>query len=335
MSAGFAPFRPRRARLVRLAAVLACAALAAPPAAFAQAAAPAGDKIVLVSTSDVKGKTVPCGCHIPKGGLARRAAYVDSLRALNPATLVLDAGGFFPDSPGERDDAPFVTRAMRDLGVDVAGVGTRELSFGLGWFLATVKDAGLPVVCANLNDRATGKPVLPPSLVLKAGKAKVGVFGLISAQQSLGPAADSLAVSDPAAAARGAIAALRKQGATVIVLLSSLGRTETEDLALAVEGIDVAIASRNVPVLQRARKVNATTVVMGGEQSHYVGVTELTLDAKGKVADSRSDTWMLGPEVRDQPAMAARVAEFEARPDVKARRNPPRGAAADTTGAAR
>ena len=57
------------------------------------------------------------------------------------------------------------------------------------------------------------------------------ITGLISTQVDLGPARDSLTVSDPAIALKGAMAAMKKKGATVIVVLSQLGRTESEDLA--------------------------------------------------------------------------------------------------------
>jgi len=29
------------------------------------------DKLIILSTTDMKGKTLPCGCHVPKGGIAR------------------------------------------------------------------------------------------------------------------------------------------------------------------------------------------------------------------------------------------------------------------------
>jgi 5'-nucleotidase len=306
-------------------AALTCAAVSAPGAALAQGTAAAtspNDKLVILSTCDVKGKTLPCGCHIPKGGLARRAGFADSLRRVDPLLLLVDAGGFFPERPSERDDAVFVSQAMHDVGVNAAGVGERELMFGRGFFLATIANAKLPVVCANLLDRQTNRPLVRPWLVQNFGRVRVGVFGLITEEGSRGPAADSLAVTDPVAAARQAVADLRKQGATVIVLLSNLGKLPTEDLALAVDGIDVAIAARNVPLMQRNRAVNRTTVVLGGEQGHYVGLTEVTLDAKGRAVSTESGAYMLGPEVADQPAMLTRVAAYEALPEVKARRAP-------------
>ena len=309
--------------------VAALLALAAPGAMAAPAtptpAAPA-DRLVLVSTSDVKGKTVPCGCTTPKGGLSRRAGFADSLRRTTPNVLIVDSGGFFPDGKSERDDAPFMAAAMVELPVAAAGLGDRELLFGRSFLLATLESAPVPVVCANLWDRSPHRLLLKPSLVQAAGKQKVGFFGLMSLEAALGPSADSLQVSDPIEAARGAVAALRKQGANVIVLLSSLGKIETEDLVVAVPGIDVAIAGRNVPLLQRSRQIDSTTVVYGGEQGQYVGVTELGLDPKGKIVSRNSEAWMLGPEVADRPAMLAKVTAFEEQPSVKARRPPPKAA---------
>jgi 2',3'-cyclic-nucleotide 2'-phosphodiesterase (5'-nucleotidase family) len=310
--------------LIWLGTLLAPAALLAGPGPTGASAGAPADRLVLVSTSDVKGKTVPCGCSTPKGGLPRRAGFADSLRRTTPNVLIVDSGGFFPDTKNERDDAPFMAAAMVELPVAAAGLGDRELLFGRSFLLATLESSPVPVVCANLWDRSPHKLLVKPWLVVPAGKQKVGLFGLMNAQAALGPSADSLEVSDPIEAARGAVAALRKQGANVIVLLSSLGKIETEDLVVAVPGIDVAIAGRNVPLLQRSRQIDSTTVVYGGEQGQYVGVTELGLDSKGKIVSRSSEAWMLGPEIADRPALLAKVTAFEEQPSVKARRPPPK-----------
>lgn len=306
-------------------------ALAAPArAAEAPTAAPVG-QVVLLSTSDVKAKTMPCGCHVPKGGLARRAGFADSLRAIYPDLLVVDTGGFFPDGEAVRDDAPFVAQAMHDMGVAAAGVSDEELMFGRAYFLATLREHPVPVVCANLWERSPHRTLVQPWIVQQAGRYKVGLFGLIAPIAELGPSSDSLEVSDPTEAARGAVAALRKAGADVIVALSSLGKMPTEDLALAVPGIDVAVAGRNVPLLQRSRQLDQTTVVYGGEQGQFAVVTRLGLDGRGAIVSRDSEAWMLGPAVRDDPTMQARVAAFEARPEVAARRTRVKPANPDTT----
>ena len=65
-------------------------------------------RLVILATADLKGKTSPCGCHIPKGGLARLATFVDSTRAAGSPTLLLDAGGSFPEQDGRTELAEFM-----------------------------------------------------------------------------------------------------------------------------------------------------------------------------------------------------------------------------------
>ena len=69
-------------------------------------------RLLIVTSNDVSGKTSPCGCHTPKGGLARRAAFLDSVRSKRANVLVLDAGNFFPATDDEREAAPFMLAEM-------------------------------------------------------------------------------------------------------------------------------------------------------------------------------------------------------------------------------
>ena len=93
------------------------AAPSAPAPASASTKPAAGTStLVILSTADVKGKSSPCGCHTPKGGLSRRAAFADSVRAVNPNVLIVDAGGFFPEEAGYESAAVFMVESMKSLG---------------------------------------------------------------------------------------------------------------------------------------------------------------------------------------------------------------------------
>jgi len=210
------------------------AALAAP--ALASAASESG-RLVILSTSDVKGKTGPCGCHVPKGGLARQASFVDSTRMQYDQVLLVDDGGFFPDQTGDAEHAAFLMGAMNTLGVEAAGVSERELQFGGagrgggGSCSRTRTTPGLTLVSANLIDRTTHKPLVQPWLIVKKGDTKVGIFSVTSDKADPGSTRDSISVEEPVAAARKAVADLRRKGATVVVCLSQLGKVPSEDLA--------------------------------------------------------------------------------------------------------
>lgn len=294
--------------LVALAAVLPASARAQDAAGAAPAVA---DRLVILSTTDVQGKTGPCGCATPKGGFSRRAALADSLRALNPNLLVVDNGGYFPDLADYEPNAVFMLDAMAMAGVQVAGLGDREMQYGRGFLVATLAKARFPVVCTNLWDLQTKKRVAKPWTIVDVGGHPVGVFGLFSKTLGEARTGDSLAVGEPVEAARLAVTELRKAGATLIVLLSSLGKTATEDLVASVDGIDVAVAGRKVPVLNDGRKVKSTVVVYGGDQAHYMGRTDVGFDAKGHVVEAKAVTVALAPEIGENAGMLGIVKAFE------------------------
>jgi len=197
------------------------------------------------------------------------------------------------------------------LGYDAVGLADRDLRFGLAYLRSQIKRTQLPMVCANLYDKRTKTTALTPYVIKNIGNVKVGVLGLMSDKVDLGPARDSLAVQEPQMVAKRLIPEMRKKGAQVVVLLSQLGKVESEDLVTAVDGIDAVIVGRNVPMIQKGRLIKNTVACYGGEQGQYVGRTVITLGAGNKVVSSDNETFMLGPEVGEKPEIAALVKDFE------------------------
>jgi hypothetical protein len=138
----------------------------------------------------------------------------------------------------------------------------------------------------------------------------VGVFALTSDKVDLGPARDSLTLEEPAKAAARVIPEMKKKGATVIVLLSQLGKVESEDLVTSVDGVDAVIAGRNVPVLQKGRMIKNTVACYGGEQGQNIGRTIITLEASKKMQTGENDVFVLGPEVGEKPELLQLTKSF-------------------------
>jgi hypothetical protein len=92
-------------------------------------------------------------------------------------------------------------------------------------------------------DAAQGVALEAPRVVERGG-VKIGVFGLAD-PASL--AAYDVKASDPTAAARATVAALRKDGAQVIVALTQLDRADAKKLAQAKLGIDFIVVGRDAP----------------------------------------------------------------------------------------
>ena len=236
---------------------------------------------------------------------------MDSIKASYSQVALVDNGGFFPETDTQQDAAWFMMDAMKMLGTVAVGTSERELRWGVAYLKTLVNAKNLPMVSSNLLDAATKRPVLKPYVIEKIGRARVGFLSVMSDKVDLGPARDSLKVEEPGAAARRTVDEIRKKGATVVVLLSQLGKVESEDLAAAVPGIDVVICGHNVPLLQKGRMVKNTVTSYGGEQGQYLSRTLITLDARGAMATGENESFILGPETPDKPEIAKIVKDFE------------------------
>ena len=271
-----------------------------------------GARALIVTTNDVIAKTSPCGCHTPKGGFARRAAFLDSVRAERHDVLALDAGGFFPAIEGERDAGAFTLSSMARMGTAAAAVGPGELRFGYSFLREHARAAGVVLLAANLERRDTHAPGFERWRLFTAAGVPIGVFGLLPEGADLGPARDSLVAMSPENAARAAVDSLRTAGAQVIVLLSQLGGPGGDSLVARVPGIDLLVAGGGmVPIRPDARRIGRTVVIDGGSQGWQVGVADVRPGAAGAPARIDARTVVLGPEYAMQPAMAASVKAFE------------------------
>jgi hypothetical protein len=225
--------------------------------------------------------------------------------------LLVDNGGFFPEDDLHLPASWFLMDAMKLLGTDAVGLGDRDLRAGLAWLRSHIKRTGLQVVCANLYDKSTKKPAFQPYVIKNVNGIKVGIIGVMSDKSDVGPARDSIYLVEPSNVVKTTISEMRKKGVTVVVLLSQLGKIESEDLVTAVDGVDALIVGRNVPLIQTGRMVKNTIACYGGEQGQYVGRTIVTLGPKNKMASGENEMFILGPEITEKKEVADLVRGFE------------------------
>jgi 2',3'-cyclic-nucleotide 2'-phosphodiesterase (5'-nucleotidase family) len=225
--------------------------------------------------------------------------------------VVADNGNFFPEDELHQDSGWFMMDMMKLLDLKAVGTSANELRFGYAYLRANVKRTGIPLTSANLIDAASRKPAFEPYVLTTVGKVRVGFFSLMTDKDDLGPARDSLKVNEPTAAARAIVPELRKKGATVVVLLSQLGKVESEDLVTAVPGIDAVICGHNVPLIQKGRMIKNTIASYGGEQGQYLSRTLMTLDKTGHMTSADNESFILSPEVGEKADVLKLVKTFE------------------------
>ena len=141
-------------------------------------------KITILHTNDVHSHIDPFGPedgrNANKGGVARRATLVESIRKENPNTLLLDAGDIFQGTPyfnyygGELE-----FKLMSMLNYDLATIGNHDFDNGIDGLYAQMPHAKFEFVSANYDFSKTvmDTHVKPYKIFIKDG-IKIGVFGL-------------------------------------------------------------------------------------------------------------------------------------------------------------
>lgn len=287
----------------------------------------------------------------PATGLARIAALVQDLRSGPDASLLVDNGDFLQGSAlaeaaargiGTPPGTPHpVIAAMNAMGYDAAALGNHDFGHGLSQLLDVLRAARFPVLSANILTRPGRTPaedatLLPGGTLIRRDlpgrpPLTLGVLGLTpprSLQWELRQIDRVLFARDMVEAAEARAAALRRDGAEIVVALchSGLGRIahepEADDAALQVAhlpGIDAVVAGHThhlfpSPALPATRGfdprrglVQGRPVVNPGFNAQHLGVIDLGLVHDGQTWRVRSGRARLYP-ARPRSRAARRAA---------------------------
>ncbi|MHB8809897.1 MAG: UshA-like (seleno)protein [Desulfobulbaceae bacterium] len=120
------------------------------------------------------------------GGLSRRAYMIKQIQSEgDKPVLLLDAGALLFDQPSippsllpaRTIQAGGVSQAMQTMHYGAIGIAAQDLAGGLEFLLRQGREHGLPLLSANLVDRAGKKP-FKPSITTRVGETPVAVIGL-------------------------------------------------------------------------------------------------------------------------------------------------------------
>ncbi len=212
--------------------------------------------IVIMGLNDVHGALLPRQMKIKEegtrtpltfeaGGAAVLASHVELLRRVFGANFFLfDAGDEFQGTlESNASEGKHVVEFFNRIGVSAAAVGNHEFDFGpegdapldaagadvRGALKARMREARYPYLSANMayrDGRPLDFPNLQPSILLQAGRLKVGVIGLSTVMTPVTTRPEfvkDLAFSPGAQATLREARKLRKQGAHVIVVVAHAG----------------------------------------------------------------------------------------------------------------
>jgi 5'-nucleotidase len=268
-------------------------------------------KITILHTNDVHSHIEAFGPNegrnANKGGVARRASLVETLRNENPNTLLLDAGDIFQGTPyfnfygGELE-----FKLMSMLKYDVATIGNHDFDNGINGLYAQLPHAKFDFISANYDFTNTvmDTHVKPYKTFVKDG-IKIGVFGLgIELQGLVNKAAYKETVYlDPIEIAQDMSRILKTEEACdLIICLSHLGyeykkapsKISDIKLAKATQDIDLIIGGHthtflDKPTVETNAVGKSVLVNQVGCYGLYLGKIDFYFDAK-KLKAIESDT---------------------------------------------
>lgn len=141
-------------------------------------------QLTVLHTNDVHSYIDPFPADHPRnanmGGVARRAALIETIRKENPNVLLLDAGDIFQGTPyfnyygGELE-----FKLMSMMKYDASTIGNHDFDNGLQGLYAQLPHATFEFISANYDFKNTVMDgFVKPYKIFNKNGIKVGVFGL-------------------------------------------------------------------------------------------------------------------------------------------------------------
>lgn len=202
------------------------------------------------------------------GGFEARAAIIDSLRAINPNTILLDAGDMWQGSPYfNMFHGRLEVEAYNLLGYQAATIGNHEFDYGIDTLSARISEMQFPVICANYDFGSTPLAAqVKPYTIIEQNNWRIGIIGVSVNPKGLilQSHIQGIAYNDPIECVNHYANMLRnEQSCDLIIVLSHLGLHDDTTFNNVSDSVLIANTS-NVDIL------------LGGHTHQYKGVFHFT-----------------------------------------------------------
>mgnify|MGYP001577899936 FL=1 len=245
--------------------------------------------ITIVFTGDTRGELE--NCHCPKndfGGFERRSNYINEARQDTGEILLLDVGDVLPLFNSEFTtktityNAFISLKAMDLIGYDAMNAGESDIILGEKFLLEKSRNLKFPIISSNIVHKSTNQPYFKPYVIktMKNG-LKVGIIGVTNERYVIN--SKNLEVISNKEIVSKYVEELRYQ-VDLVVVLGHIGLPYSEDLAGAVDGIDVILSGHWDTETQEPTKVGKTIIMPSVSHSRKVGRLDLEIESEGLVS---------------------------------------------------
>ncbi|MBM7553448.1 bifunctional metallophosphatase/5'-nucleotidase [Thalassobacillus pellis] len=179
------------------------------------------------------------------GGAEYLAAYLNKYEQTNKNTLIVHAGDVVgASSPVSSllQDEPTI-EILNEIGFDVGTLGNHEFDEGVDEMLRLInggehpktgyfEGANFPYTAANVVDKETGDPILPPYVIKKVNGMPIGFIGVVTTETKnivLPSGIEGVKFTDEATAINKAVEELKAKGVEAIVTLAHVPSHSDQD----------------------------------------------------------------------------------------------------------
>jgi hypothetical protein len=260
----------------------------------------------LLLVTDLEGVLEPCGCTSrPHGGIDRLVPALAAARAEGIPSATVFAGDVFFGPRARRDEPPMqdvygaqtLAEVLHGLHVDAVAPGLSDMAQGPARLAALGRMAGAPLLSAGvtLDSEAPSARESAAALrgrqLLRLGEVRLGITSVVTKADARDWPKGGRGLLDPAVEAHTQVAALRRDGATVVLAIAQ--GAEQLEAVLAREAapmlvVGTGLATTGEPAV---RQVGSSIVVHGGHRGDGIVVLDLWLTTRPRslrVVDERT-----------------------------------------------
>ena len=263
-------------------------------------------EIIILHTNDM---------HSRIDNFGKLAYLADSLRRTHKYVFLVAAGDNFTGNPivDMYPDKGFpMIELMNMLHYDVSAIGNHEFDMGQELQNKRREQAHFPFVSCHID--ASGAVVKQPEpyVILKAGKIKLPVLGIIQLGANGLPDShptklEGIKFTNGIVKAKEFISLKDRYG--ILIALSHMGVEDDEVLAKTYPQFDLVIGGHSHTTMTSPLMVNGVMIVQTGSGLKNVGITRLQV-TKGKITDRSYELVPMASIHKTDPAVQALIDKY-------------------------
>ena len=274
-------------------------------------AAPPPLPLTVLFTADVRGRLVPCGCFTGQlGGLTRIATLFGKDDAADE--LRVDVGDAIAGGADfERIEYRYIQEAFAKMRYAALNVGWREAGLSAAQLREIKAHAAVPMVSANLLDKATGAPLFDTHKIVRRGGWRIALVGVLD-PRGLGDALGEGLAVEPMDVALGKLLPKLRGQADFIVLLAFADEAAMANLARQFYELDVILGGKVQQPSQKLVKENRSVILATTNEARAVGTLTVRLLSPGHVEAVKGEITLVSDSIPQDEEIGALAEAYRA-----------------------